>query len=174
MITPYRTLIVGLPRSMTYWTAQTLGFDHDITAWPVATPKPGLCETALYLLPREEREKYFDAETKIVHLERSEKEVEASLARLFPTIHRPRLRKCLRASTHALRAFLRGRPHLRLAAPLTAPSLERLAVYLDRRAELPAWQERLAQRHDRMADPAIHAECFAALGKQHLLTTTTL
>lgn len=171
--TPYPVLIVGLPRSMTYWTAQTLGYDHDVTAWPVPARKAGLCETALYLLPETTRGKYVDAHTKIVHLARPVHEVEASLARQFPTVDRPRLRECLAVSAQALRDFLAGRPHLSLPAPLTTRSLGQLAAYLDRKDEILDWADRLRHRHDRLADPAIHAECAAALATQGLILSPT-
>ena len=158
MSAPYKTLILGLPRSMTYWTSRVLGFDHDVTVWPVSVPRPGACDTAFILLPREEQARYYDGGTKFVYLRRAEDEVRASLLRYFPEADPGALSSALAATSSRLREFFAGRPHLELQAPLTPEGLSLLASYLNREPELPGWVEALAQRMDRMDDPLTLAE----------------
>lgn len=154
----YRTLILGLPRSMTYWTAVTLGFDHDVSAWPVEAPKPGLCDTGFILLPPEGRQKYFDTETKFVWLRRPEAEVLASITRNFPTAAPSSSVAAALAHTNTqLKAFFASRPCLELLAPLSPHGLFRLAAYLGRESEHPQWVRALQVRRDRLDDPAIRA-----------------
>ena len=146
--TPYPVLIVGLPRSMTYWTSQTLGYDHDATASPVASAKPGLCDTGFALLPPEAQAKYFDAETKFVHLRRPEAEVLRSLMRQFPEADPAAIARLLSETSARLEKFFAGRPHLELSAPLTPVGLSRLSRFLGREAEFGDWFDQLATRRD--------------------------
>lgn len=155
---PYPVLILGLPRSMTYWTAQTLGYDHDQTRHGQPGNAPGLCDTGFALLPPKEQKKYFDAETKIVHLARPEAEVHASLMRHFPEANPRTVAEALTCTSARLDEFLAGRPHLELPAPLTPQSLRILAAYLDRKSEFLDWADRLAHRRDVLdEDPAVKA-----------------
>jgi len=156
---PYRTIILGLPRSMTFWTSVTLGFDHDVSAWPVESPKSGLCDTAFVLLPQEEQKKYFDSETKFVHLWRPEAEVLSSLMRNFPKANPAALATALTHTAARLHDFFLGCPHLRVPAPLSPAGLHRLAHHLGREAEAPRWIAALSQRRDRLDDPVIRAQC---------------
>ena len=156
---PYRVLILGLPRSMTYWTAAVLGYDHDVTAWPVESPKPGLCDTGFALLPPEKQAKYFDAETKFVRLRRPEEDVLASLLRHFPEADPVAFARALSATTASLDEFFKDRPHLELSAPLTHVGLSRLSRYLGRAVEFDHWFDELATRRDRLTDPAVLAAC---------------
>jgi hypothetical protein len=155
---PYPVLIIGLPRSMTFWTAQTLGYDHDQTRHGQPGTAPGLCDTGFALLPPEERKKYFGPETLFVHLRRPEAEVQASLLRHFPEANPDAIATALARTSAFLRRFLADRPHLSLPAPLTPQSLRILAAYLDRKSEFLDWADHLAHRRDVLdEDPALKA-----------------
>ena len=168
---PYPVIVVGLPRSMTYWLAQTLGFDHDATAWPVVDRKPGLCETGLYLLPREVWHSYLDHQTKVIYLRRPQDQVEISMAALFPGIDRPRLRQAMRLSLRAIKRFLEGRHHITVDSPLDTHGLTRIAAYLRRESELPAWESHLPHKRDCMREQSeIMKQCHNSLIMAGLLS----
>lgn len=80
-LTPYKYVILSLPRSQSYWIADFLGFDHDasadIASGTYERNSDGLVDTGLYLMP-DLFNQLVGPETRIIRMRRSLEEIAKS------------------------------------------------------------------------------------------------
>lgn len=87
-MTPYKYIIVSLPRSMSYWLSHHLHFDHDVSvgfaAGCLEQKSEGCVDTGLYAMDKEFQDKLIAPDAKIIRVRRRLADIMMSFQKHFP------------------------------------------------------------------------------------------
>jgi len=172
MNTPYKYVILSTPRSMSYWLAEFLGFDHDASTtykdgkWEQKSE--GLVDTGIYL-NEEMMSSMTDENTKFGSLRRSTKSLAWSYQKNFwLTEYQSRLLSLEQNATLERAAWLRldgQRSIFRSDYPILPSSLRKITKELGFKWDEEKVKKSLDERLDKLDDPAYRSQCLEMLGQ---------
>lgn len=163
---PYKYVVLATPRSMSYWLADFLGFDHDASAdWSAGKWKPkseGVVDTGLALMPESCKQAMIHPGAEILGLTRGFEESVRSMIGTFG-LEEEKAKEIYLACHEAISKFS---PQAIVNAPLdvTAARLFLRSFCLQYRNR-EYIEERLSVRKDRASEPGYIDTCKAALQK---------
>lgn len=134
-MSPYKYIIVSLPRSQSFWLSRALRFDHDVSAKVLAGEKleresDGLCDTGLYLLTKELQDQFIGPDTKIIRLRRNGADVVGSLLKQYPDMDINKLCRAVDVMKEKLYAFCEERDVTQgILYPIDAVQIAKLNDY---------------------------------------------
>lgn len=161
---PYKYIVLATPRSMSYWLADFLGFDHDASAdWAAGKWLPGsngLVDTGLALMPEACKQAMIHPGAKILGLTRGFEESVRSMMGTFGLEEE----EADNLYIHCHEKIRELSPSAIVNAPLTATTVKFfLRSFCLQYRNLEYIEEKLSVRKDRASEPGYIDACKAAL-----------